>query len=155
MDDHLVIKKVRYSSPTPITSPTSASLFESTSCLPTKKRLPFIQYSDNDQCSKIFFQIQLSFCNGILFEKRVKLIALFLVIYCIIAITRFEMESVKKLVLSRMGTESGAEGVITLLDKMSHRISTLEQICKTQEKTIRDITETKVWSTSTSCTSYY
>lgn len=54
-----------------------------------------------------------------------------------------------------MGTESGAEGVITLLDKMAHRISTLEQICKTQEKTIRDITETKVWSTSTSCTSYY
>ncbi|ODM95665.1 Ski oncogene [Orchesella cincta] len=110
LEDHVVIKKIRYNSPSPMTSPISAaSLLESASCLPTKKRLPFIQYSDNDQST----------------------------------ITGFEMDSVKKMVLTRLGPDGGAETVIRLLDKMALRISSLEQICKTQDKTIRNITEAK------------
>lgn len=47
-----------------------------------------------------------------------------------------------------MGGDGGADNVLRLLDKMAHRISTLEQICKTQENTIKDISDTKVWSSS-------
>ncbi|OXA49963.1 hypothetical protein Fcan01_15320 [Folsomia candida] len=106
-DEHLVIKRVRYSSgvETPlITSPTNVPTDPAALYLP-KKRLSSsynIQYSDNNND-----------------QNHVN-----------------ETEAVKKMLLSQLGSD-GAEPVIKLLDKLTGKISSLEKICKSQDQQLR------------------
>ncbi|CAG7821282.1 unnamed protein product [Allacma fusca] len=53
-----------------------------------------------------------------------------------------EMDRVKKMLLLRLGHEDGEE-VNLLLDKMTKKISSLEQICRSQAKYIQEVSPVK------------
>jgi len=101
-NEHVVIKKVCYSPPTPAHSISLSP--ESFSNLPTKKRLPLIQYSTMDSTD----------------------------------LAKYEMESIKKIVLQNLGPD-GAALVNGLIDKQSKEISNLEQICKSQQEMLNKL----------------
>lgn len=58
----------------------------------------------------------------------------------VLDLAKHEIETIKKLVTQRLDPE-GADIVNGLIDKLNKKISSLEQICKNQDKTLQDIKE--------------
>ncbi len=58
-------------------------------------------------------------------------------LFLFVDVTESEVESVKKILLSQLGTGGVTESVIKVLDKLTNKISSLEKICRIQEQQLR------------------